>query len=306
MVYKLYLIMVTEVRRRLVGAKGRRRWATWQQASDGLQWLLLQLKVNTDCLELKVAAVQELYATIECGPDWWHNLTRSPTTVECDAISRVLRSLMHGRHRTDLRKDINEKVAFCEHMRKLNKMKTVLKSILGVLGGRKHVLTLNLEVIKDSEGHVACSPGEVHTMITSHFREWYANPSNNQSTLHTADDWQAPLASLDAFQDSVRHTGAPEWTTALLYDAITNIPDRDATEAEMTALFADPPPYSAFCRAISNSKKGSAPGLSGLSFNMIKSWPEQCKLVAYDCLVRQWQDKTFCPSWTCPHTEEVQ
>ena len=75
-------------------------------------------------------------------------------------------------------------------------------------------------------------------MITQHFREWYANPSTNNSTLHTAEDWQTPLASLQAFQGSVRHTGVPEWTTVLLYDAITNIPDRDATEAEMAGLFA--------------------------------------------------------------------
>ena len=68
-------------------------------------------------------------------------------------------------------------------------------------------------------------------------------------------------------------------------------PDRDATEAEMAALFAEPPFYSAFCRAITTAKKGSAAGVAGLSYNMIKSWPEQCKQVAYDCLVRQWQDK---------------
>ena len=297
MVYKLYLIMVTEIKRRILGTKGRRRWANWTQANTGIQWLLLQLKTNTDCLELKTDAVHQLYAAVECGPDWWHRLSRTPTATECDAITGVLRSLMHGRHRTDLRKDISDKVAFREHMRKLNKMKSVLKSILGVLGGRKHILTLNLDVVKDMAGTVACTPGEVHAMVTRHFREWYANPANNNSTLHTADDWQTPLASLEAFQDSVRHTGVPEWTTVLLYDAITNIPDRDATEAEMAALFAEPPPYSAFCRAISSAKNGSAPGVSGLSYNMIKSWPEQCKQAAYDCLVRQWQDKHICPSW---------
>jgi hypothetical protein len=80
---------------------------------------------------------------------------------------------MHGRHRTDLRKDINAKVAFREHMRKLNNMKTVLKSILGVLGGRKHMLTLKLEVIKDMAGNVACTPGEVHAMITATTTQHY-------------------------------------------------------------------------------------------------------------------------------------
>ena len=130
MVYKLYLIMVPEIRRRILGAKGRRRWADWQQASTGIQWLLLQLKINTDCLELKPDAVQQLYATVECGPGWWHSLTRTPTTAECDAISGVLKSLMHGRHRTDLRKDINDKVAFREHMRNSISSSKVLLSVI--------------------------------------------------------------------------------------------------------------------------------------------------------------------------------
>ena len=30
---------------------------------------------------------------------------------------------------------------------------------------------------------------------------------------------------------------------------------------------------------------------------LIKSWPEQCKQTAYDCLVHQWQDKHIYPSW---------
>ena len=297
MAYKLYLIMVTEVKRRLVGAKGRRRWANWEQAQSGIQWLLLQLKTNTACLDLKPSQLQDLYTEAECGPEWWSGLTRAPTLVECEAIIGVLRTLMHGRQRTDFRTDMNEKVAYKDHMRKLNKMKSVIKSILGVLGARKHMATLNLEAVKDSAGTVACSPEAVHSMITDHFREWYANPPANNSILHTDSDWQASMSSLATFQAAVGHTGVPDWASAVVYDAMTNVPDRDATEAEMAALFASPPSYSDFCRAITRSKKGSAPGMSGLSYNMIKSWPEGCKQAAYDCLSRQWEDKHICPSW---------
>jgi hypothetical protein len=66
-----------------------------------------------------------------------------------------------------------------------------------------------LEVVKDMSGSVACTPGEVHGMVTRHFREWYANPSNNNSTLHTAEDWRAPLASL-GHEDWCLHTHGHE------------------------------------------------------------------------------------------------
>ena len=42
---------------------------------------------------------------------------RLPTVSECDALIAILRHLMQGRQYTGLRKDMNEKVAYREHMR---------------------------------------------------------------------------------------------------------------------------------------------------------------------------------------------
>ena len=74
---------------------------------------------------------------------------------------------------------MNAKIAHREHMRQIGKMKTVLRSILGVLGGRKHVETLNLDVIKNSAGDIAVTPDDVHCMVTDHFREWFAAPTTH-------------------------------------------------------------------------------------------------------------------------------
>ena len=296
MAYKLYMITVIEIRRRLTGAKGRRRWVSWEEARTGIDWLLLQLDTNTTCLDIKAKALKTLYSTTACGPDWWKALDRIPIVSECDALIAVLRHLMQGRQRTDLRKDMNEKVAYREHMRQLGKMKIVLKSVLGVLGARKHQPTLNLDVVRNEAGTMAVTPVEVHAMVTEHFRQWYADQAN-AVPMHTEEDWKTSLSSLEKFQTDVAHTGVPTWASEVIYDAITNMPDRAETEAELAVLFASPPSYEEFCKAIKHGKNGSAPGMSGLSYNMIKAWPASCKQAAYDCLERQWKDKHYCPSW---------
>ena len=73
-----------------------------------------------------------------------------------------------------------------------------------------------------------------------------------------------------------RSTNLGQW---VIYDAISNVPDRAETKAELTVLFASPPSYlfaspqsyEEFCKAITHGKNASAPGMSGLSYNIIKS-----------------------------------
>ena len=203
---------------------------------------------------------------------------------------------MQGRQRTDIRKDMNDKVAYREHMRQLGKIKIVLKLVLEVLGASKHQPTLNLDVVRNDMGTMAVTPVEVHAMVTEHFRQWYADQAN-AVPMHTEEDWKTSLSSLEKFQTDVAHAGEPTWASEVIYDAITNMPDRAETEAELTVLFASPPSYEDFCKAITHGKNESAPGMSGLSYNMIKAWPASCKQAAYDCLERQWKDKHYCPSW---------
>jgi hypothetical protein len=106
-------------------------------------------------------------------------------------------------------------------------------------------------------------------MVTDHFREWFAAPTTRTTRLHTHDDWHSALTSLEIFQQTIAHTNTQSWASAIIYDAMTNNPDRDDTAAELDLLLATPPSYADFTYAIKHLHNGSAPGISGLSFNMV-------------------------------------
>ena len=297
MVLKLYLIMVIEIKRKITGAKQRRRWRSLDHAQTGIQWLILELQTHIDSLDLPKAVADKLLHDTGLDLHWWSSLAQMPTVADCDQLIDSLRKLMQGRLRTDFRVNMNYRVAQREHMREQGKMKTVIRSILGVHGGRKHVETLNLDVIKNSSGDIAVSPVAVHHMITDHFQQWYAAPTTGTSRLHTSSDWQGAVASLEAFQSTIEHTNTPKWASEIIYDAMTNNPQRESTANELQLLLANPPSNAEFLEAIKHLHTGSAPGMSGCSYNMIKMWPDSCKQIAYDCLARQWEDKYRCPSW---------
>ena len=40
-----------------------------------------------------------------------------------------------------------------------------------------------------------------------------------------------------------------------------------------------------------------APGPSGLSYNMIKAWPEHVRQIVYECLCELWQDRAAPQHW---------
>ena len=63
MAYKLYMMMVIEVRPRMTGAKSRHRWVSWEETRTGIDWLLLQLDTNTSRLDIKAKALTTLYTT---------------------------------------------------------------------------------------------------------------------------------------------------------------------------------------------------------------------------------------------------
>jgi len=52
-----------------------------------------------------------------------------------------------------------------------------------------------------------------------------------------------------------------------------------------------------FVGAIKASESGSAPGMSGLSYSMIKLWPEHVVKGIYEALVRTWVDKSTPDYW---------
>ena len=62
-------------------------------------------------------------------------------------------------------------------------------------------------------------------------------------------------------------------------------------------MFSNAPTFEEFTAQVRSLRNNSAPGMSGCSYNMIKTWPEPALRAAYDCIVQFWQDRTIPDHW---------
>ena len=204
---------------------------------------------------------------------------------------------MHGQLRTEMRSSINYHCAKRETLRELGKTKLVLKSILGKMGGRKHQDPLFLGAVRESDTLVDVTPVDVHSALTSHFQTWYATPPIYvNDRLHTGD-WKAALDSFSSFYATVEHTGVPEDICHLIYCAILQNPGRTEAHEHLLSVFSTIPTFEEFTSQVRSLRNNSTPGMSGCSYNMIKSWPEPVLRAAYDCIAIFWQDTTIPDLW---------
>ena len=209
----------------------------------------------------------------------------------------MIRNKLHGTARSDLRRTINRHVARREMLRELGKTRRVLKSILGNLGGRKHQDPLFLGAVRQSDTPVICTPAEVHNALTSHFKDWYDMPPQYSSDSLHSGNWTAVFSSFDHFYSAVRHTNFPKDLCNLIYRAIQHTPGRINALNKLTQIFSAPPSFDEFVNHISHLSNNSAPGMSGCSYNMMKSWPEPAQRAAYDWMAKFWSSKHVAPHW---------
>ena len=81
-----------------------------------------------------------------------------------------------------------------------------------------------------------------------------------------------------------------------IYHAIIRVPNRSKVQDALATLGDCPPSYQDFLDAIKSSPGTTASGSSGLTYAMMKAWPEEVSRLAYDLLAKMWGAKHV-PDW---------
>ena len=114
--------------------------------------------------------------------------------------------------------------------------------------------------------------------------------------VHQEGTWRAGFECVETFVAQQRYTGVPEWIVRLIWRGMTEMPGVAEAKAEIAEAIRRVPDYETFLREVKSLRKRSAPGFSGLDYNMIKSWPDELLRVVYDDLAAQWSKREI-PDW---------
>ena len=175
----------------------------------------------------------------------------------CATILRNVKHRLHGRFRLDHRRKISEASRQRESLREQGKLKKVISSIL-----QKDTELYALNSLQVEQGLLTDAP-TIHNLVTEHFTEWYRAPSNTA-------DWPSLLQDRAAFQTLADSKSIPIHLTQRLWEAFTLPLQHTALQQDLRQALSAPPTLEEFKAAVTHHKGSTAPGASGLTYNMVK------------------------------------
>ena len=139
-------------------------------------------------------------------------------------------------------------------------------------------------------------PVAIHRSITEHFSKWFEPLHGNQAS-NNIDELISLAQPWPQFAERFRPTKIPMELLRDIYDAMQAGPSEEK-KAHMAHTLTATPSFDEFSTALKYTGNHSAPGVSGLTYSMIKAWPLEIQSFIYDQLVLMWSaNKTYPGAW---------
>ena len=208
---------------------------------------------------------------------------------------RKVRLTLHGRVRSHSRKRMHEASQVREVARTQGKLSRVIPSILGLEKNKFQYDSLH------TPDNIVQDPAAIHATITCHFQQWFSPPPGANTGIHSPDiHWPSIITDKQLFEKHGADQMIPPHLVEVLWTAVTHPAQQpqyqEAQEAIKVAL-DHPPSFARFKYALQHGKTKSSPGPSGLTYTMMKHWPDEVLKSIYDLLVRLWNTKSHPEHW---------
>ena len=254
----------------LRGTGGRHIWKSQADMDTNLEQILAPWeRVVHYHYRDDPAAYHAILARGGYPPSYWRTLD----TLVLESI-HLVKGQLHGRNRNYLRMLINAQVYRRETSRLKGKLGRVIRSIL-----HEEVQFYPIETLRVAPDSILTDGSQIHNAVTAHFEEWYRAPP---SPDHVEAWWVQK--DRQAFIEVGRQAAIPDPLLQILWTGLLHVPRRPAVVAELEMILSSPPSFADFQLAIANIRRSTSPGASGLTYGMIKHWPESLVTSVYQHL----------------------
>jgi len=153
----------------------------------------------------------------------------------------------------------------------------------------------DMDSIQLDNGNTIIDPRDIHATHTTHWRRWFAG-DHDPTELRISTSFE-DTRDFQTFANTIQAHNIPIHIQHAIWKGIrttenetSNIRQRVRTRLQET--LESPPTLKEFSRTISQLPNKSAPGISGLTYNQIKLWPQGTLVVVHKALSATWTDKT--------------
>ena len=289
------LSSISEMRQHISGASKRRLWRHSEERREGIHRVTTEWETQLDKLTWPSEEDKITAFGLGRGPYYW----RSIEPLDCNYLTRELMQLekllkkqMHGRKRSEWRHAINTQSAAREKARQQGRKAAVIRSIFGT-----HKERYDMNLLRLPDGSTQTDPIAIHETFANHFEQWHQGNGRRTFFDDHVIDWEDPQRSRDFFLTYPGHALIPRDTLLLIWEAIVapsqTFPD---LSAKLQEVIKAPICIEELRAAIRRAPASSVPGPSGLSYSMMKEWPEEVLLAAHTAMTMIWDTGTI-PEW---------
>ena len=300
MALKANLAAVIDIQAHLRGYGGHPPWRVQADMDRHLHPILRAWERTVHSLTWPDPAAPHHF--LDCtgmGPSGWRTATLREIShpLFCEELIRKLRRMLQGRQRSLLRREISAHTARLEALRAAGKIGKVIKSVL-----QEDTELYTLETLTVAGQDTLTDHRTIHNVVTAHFQQWYQGPPGPPPS------WAALLRDRPRYLEHARSKHIPEDLAALLWRALTDVPNVGLVQADLEKELAHPPTLDEFTAAIHHHRGSTSPGATGLTYNMAKGWPPEATAFAHHCLLLLWDLPETPPwmqwGWLCPKPKD--
>ena len=144
-----------------------------------------------------------------------------------------------------------------------------------------------LHSLQQEQGILTDAPS-IHNLVTEHFTAWYRAPG-------PTPDWPLLLTDREAVQARADSKAIPPQLTQHLWEAFTLPLHHSSLQQDLDLALRSPPSLEEFRATILHHKGSTAPGATGLTYNMVKGWSDPVTAKVHQLLTLAFSRPT--PAW---------
>jgi hypothetical protein len=237
---------------------------------------------------------QELYKlNVESyGIQYWIGKPRKDIKYLLKDAIVTIKKRLHCRRRKSLRMAFNQKVREIERDREEGRVKQLINLVFGAKkkgGALDYIIQDGLQITDEREVASATKDFFENT--------WFrALPDDGTHISNDLADWTILMTDYDDFKSHFPNANIPDDIMRILYNAIQQRPSEEKQLALAASLNKEPTQHE-FEKALRRPNGNSAAGKSGLSYNMMKIWPDDLKSDFFQLLLQLWNQNITPPYW---------
>ena len=228
------------IRQCLTGQAGKIQWQDWYAP----------IGVKKEIDRLRVFATRELpdfeqrdkvLHITGRDPTYW--LTNMPTHLDMTTEIRAILKSIHGRKRSEKRREHRTLRRNKEQARLEGKYSRWIRSLVG-----KQRIPFDMDKLPLLDGTSEYDPAKIHAILTEWFGRWFSADCNRVGTFHEGQQWLSFLNDRKTFDDLIIGTACNDWVKDSLWNSMQLTASKLSYEAreDLADKLNTPPSYEDF------------------------------------------------------------